>query len=265
MTKEGYMIDYIDSNSVNLAKLSLNDSESNLRRENERLHNFAHMVSHNLRSYSGNLSRLLTFFKQSNSEMERSELLDFIQKLSDSFSETVKDLDAVVSQEFADTKVRPLSLRTYALKVIETLSLDIKEKDILINNYIPSFTTVEFTPAYLESILLNLLTNAIKYRDPQKKCRITLSVGSSREFVILQIEDNGVGIDLERHGQKLFGMYQTFHGNSDAKGIGLFITRSQIESIGGKIKVDSKVREGTTFKIFFPRTARVHPTSMVSY
>jgi len=68
---------------------------------------------------------------------------------------------------------------------------------------------------------------------------------------VLEIKDNGLGIDLEKHGRKLFGMYKTFHKNKNSRGIGLFITKNQIESMGGNIEVESKTNIGTTFKIFF--------------
>ena len=68
---------------------------------------------------------------------------------------------------------------------------------------------------------------------------------------LLQISDNGMGIDLEKNGDKLFGMYKTFHGNADAKGLGLFITKNQIEAMGGSISVESVPNEGTCFSIHF--------------
>jgi signal transduction histidine kinase len=66
---------------------------------------------------------------------------------------------------------------------------------------------------------------------------------------VLQVSDNGLGIDLSQYENRLFNMYETFHGNSDARGIGLFITRNQVEAMGGKIEVESKVNNGTVFKI----------------
>jgi len=69
--------------------------------------------------------------------------------------------------------------------------------------------------------------------------------------VVVAFNDNGQGIDLDRHGRKIFGMYKTFHGNEDAKGIGLFITKNQIEAMNGKIEVESTVNVGTTFNLYF--------------
>lgn len=69
---------------------------------------------------------------------------------------------------------------------------------------------------------------------------------------MLNFQDNGLGIDLEKHGEKLFGMYKTFHQHPDSRGVGLFITRNQVESMGGKIEVSSTVNVGTTFSIHLP-------------
>lgn len=98
----------------------------------------------------------------------------------------------------------------------------------------------------MESILLNFISNAIKYSRPNIEPVITISFHKNNELII---EDNGLGIDLEIHGNNLFGMYKTFHPNKDSRGIGLFITKNQVEAMGGTIAVKSKVNVGTTFTI----------------
>ncbi len=79
-----------------------------------------------------------------------------------------------------------------------------------------------------------------------------ISLNVSNGFKVLSIQDNGLGIDLERYKDRLLGMYKTYHGNKDAKGLGLFITKAKIDSMKGKIEVESKVGEGTTFRIILP-------------
>ncbi|MGZ3945433.1 MAG: ATP-binding protein, partial [Mucilaginibacter sp.] len=86
-------------------------------------------------------------------------------------------------------------------------------------------------------------------RHPDRKPLIKIRSAKIRHHVYLYFEDNGVGIDLERHGDSVFGMYKTFHHNPDAKGIGLFMTRNQIEALGGTIEIDSEVNVGTKFTI----------------
>ncbi|MDO7743936.1 MAG: ATP-binding protein, partial [Pedobacter sp.] len=100
-------------------------------------------------------------------------------------------------------------------------------------------------------IILNLLTNALKYKSPDRQLEIDLSFYQSGRYKVLIFKDNGLGIDLDAQGDKIFGMYKTFHGNADAKGMGLFIVKSQIEALGGKIEVESRLNESTTFKVYF--------------
>ena len=106
-------------------------------------------------------------------------------------------------------------------------------------------------PAYLESIILNLMTNAVKYRSLDREPKIAISAKKQDGYLVLSISDNGLGIDLERYGDKLFGMYKTFHDNKDARGLGLYIIKNQIEAMDGNITVTSEVGKGSTFKVSF--------------
>jgi K+-sensing histidine kinase KdpD len=129
------------------------------------------------------------------------------------------------------------------------LRLAIKESQISITDTIPDDLMVSAIPAYLDSILLNLFTNAIKYKSPDRKAFLEINYEINEHQTIISFKDNGLGLDLKKNGHKLFGMYKTFHGNEDAKGIGLYITKNQIEAMDGKIEVESKLDYGTTFKM----------------
>ena len=112
---------------------------------------------------------------------------------------------------------------------------------------------VNCNPAFLESIMLNLTTNAIKYSDENKKVSIEYFITDEPDFTVLNVKDNGLGIDLERYKDDVFGLYKTFHRKENSNGIGLYITKNQIESMNGKIEVESKVNEGSTFKVYFKK------------
>src|SRR5690606_22236372 len=100
-----------------------------------------------------------------------------------------------------------------------------------------------------ESIIQNLLSNAIKYKHPDRDPVITIDCIYDKQDFKLIISDNGSGIDLDKYGKDIFGLYKTFHHNSDAEGIGLYLIKNQIENFGGQITVESTVNEGTTFTI----------------
>jgi signal transduction histidine kinase len=150
-----------------------------------------------------------------------------------------------------ENQLVPLPLLKYVEKSIGDVKVLALNAGCDIINEVPSAVMVKALPAYLESIILNILTNAIKYRSPKRKSNIHIYAKFNNNMIQLIVMDNGLGIDLKLHGSKIFGMYKTFHGNNDAKGIGLFITKNQIDAMGGSIEVESKLNQGTTFKINF--------------
>jgi signal transduction histidine kinase len=134
---------------------------------------------------------------------------------------------------------------------LEILRLEIRSTEAIIRNNVRVDTELRINPAYCESIVLNLLSNTLKYRHPDRAPVVDVNATEQNGFIVLSVKDNGQGIDLDKHGKDLFGMYKTFHGNSDANGIGLFITNFQVQAMGGHIEVESKVNEGSIFKVFF--------------
>ena len=220
--------------------------------QNNRLLNFAHIVSHNLRSHSGNFQMLLTMFSDPDIDADEKEvILQHLNNVSDKLNDTITNLNDVVTIQTSISEQRSVvNLYEYVSNTINALAGDISKYKATIKNNVEKDCEIEYNPAYLESILLNFITNTIKYRNPDVKPLVMISCEKQDGHHILQISDNGLGIDLARQGEKLFGMYKTFHGNKDAKGIGLFIAKNQVEAMGGHIEVESEVGKGSTFKIW---------------
>ncbi len=220
--------------------------------QNQRLNNFAHIVSHNLRSHSGNLNSLLKFLFDEQPQLKELKVPQLINTAADNLKETIQHLSEVAMLNTNEQKSLTLiDLSKVTEKAVDNVSALAKEGGVSIINEMQDNITVLGIPAYMDSAVLNFLTNGIKYRAEKRKSFIRLSTSIDKNFLILHIEDNGQGIDLERHGHKLFGMYKTFHAHEDARGVGLFITKNQVESMGGLIEVESKVNVGTTFSICF--------------
>lgn len=234
-------------------ELELRKTLDVISEQNKRLYNFAHIVTHNLRSYSGNFELLLQLLESADSKDERTELESHLKGVARQLSQTIEHLSEVVSIQTANIKkdIKELELAQYIAKTIEILSGDINIHNVALDINVPKGVCVSYIEAYLESILLNFISNAIKYRSPKRDPIVTINANKVDDRVELEISDNGLGIDLDKHGEKLFGMYNTFHGNEDANGIGLFITKNQIEAMGGVVNVSSVLDEGTTFKILF--------------
>jgi signal transduction histidine kinase len=106
---------------------------------------------------------------------------------------------------------------------------------------------------YMESIFLNLLTNAIKYARPGIEPQIKITTRIEVEQVILEVEDNGMGFDMEKVKDKIFGLHQNFHNHADSKGVGLYLVHSHVTNLGGNIQVESEPDKGTKFKIMFAK------------
>lgn len=233
------------------AEIELNNSFNIVTEQNKRLLNFSYIVSHNLRSHTSNITSLLTLLEEEDTKEGKEQLINHIRNVSDLLNETMINLNDVVSiQKNVNLIVEPLPLHEYVEKAMGVLSEQIALKKAVIKNNVSKEIVVNYNPAYLESIVLNFISNAIKYGQAGRSPLVLVDCFQEDDFTILQIKDNGLGIDMKKYGEKLFGMYKTFHGNKDARGIGLFICKNQIETMGGKIEVDSELGVGTTFKIY---------------
>ena len=224
--------------------------------QNVRLQNFAYIISHNIRSHSANLTSLVQLLSEAEDAGQRALFMRMLTTSTEKLADTIVNLNDIItvhSQVNKPREARPL--RAEIAKTLEALSVVIRQQSINIEVDMPEDLTVYVVPAYLDSILLNLISNAVKYRDPARPARISLRAEAEPGFVVLSVRDNGLGIDLKKNQGKLFGMYKTFHANEDARGVGLFITKNHVEAMAGKILVESEVGQGSTFKVYFNESA----------
>lgn len=234
------------------AKEHLEILSERLTAQNVQLANFAHITSHNLRSPVGNLNSLLYFYKTAESEEERNMMFDKFEIVIHHLSSTLNSLvEALKIQQDANKEIEVIAFADVFEKTKQIISAQIIEAGAKIKSDFSKARQIEYNRSYLESIFLNLLTNAIKYRDPARPIEIDIRTDIVNERITFTIEDNGLGIDLGRHKNKLFGLHKTFHRHSEAKGVGLYLTKTQIETMGGTISAHSEVGKGTIFTIKF--------------
>jgi PAS domain S-box-containing protein len=242
----------IDITKTKEAEKIMNDSLELVNEQKKRLMNFSYIVSHNLRSHAANIQSITTLVETADSDDERDELIQMLKTVSGSLNETMMNLNDLVNvQTNVTLAVESLSLKQYIENAQTAISDQIESKGATIISNVSDDVTIDYNPAYFESILLNLLSNALRYSHPERKPIITLDWVKEGGKHVLKVTDNGIGIDMERHGNKLFGMHKTFNGNSDARGIGLFMTRSQIEAMRGSISAESELGSGTAFTVHF--------------
>lgn len=219
--------------------------------QNKKLYNFTHIVSHNIRSHASNLSMVVDVIENTDDISEKLSYFDLFREGTKKLSETIEYLNEIITIERkSNSSKTAIPLKNEIEKTKMALSLAIKKSQITITHSIPNNLIVNAIPAYLDSILLNLFTNAIKYRSPERAATLEIGYEINDNYTVINFKDNGLGVNLEKNGHKIFGMYKTFHGNEDAKGIGLFITKNQVESMEGKIEVESKLGYGSNFRIY---------------
>jgi PAS domain S-box-containing protein len=220
--------------------------------QHSKLNNFAFITSHNVRSHVANLVGITEIIDMDN-QQDRNASFEMLKRSVNALDETIKHLNTIISiQDNTKLIKTTLNVKDQIIKSMSVIQKSIIESNASVNLEILDHEHLNTNPAYFESIVLNLLTNAIKYRSSVREPEILIKVVKEEEYKVLVVSDNGIGIDLERHLGHIFGMYKTFNGNHDAKGIGLFITKLQIEALNGKIDVESTLGEGTTFKVYFP-------------
>ncbi|WP_183573026.1 ATP-binding protein [Mucilaginibacter sp. X5P1] len=238
---------------INVTKHSENKLKSTLNlisHKNERLQNFAYIASHNLRSYAGNLQLMLNLHEESKTQTEQQEILSHVRSISNSLNATIEHLNEIVKIDLVANQEKILIEFDLLFKnILNALQSNIHSANAIVKYDFSKCPNIYYLPAYLESIFHNMLTNALKYRSPDRQAIITCKSHIENEHVYLIFEDNGMGIDMKKNGDKIFGMYQTFHNNLDSQGIGLYITRNQIEALGGTITVESNLNIGTKFII----------------
>jgi len=196
---------------------------------------------------------LLSLLEIEKPELVKDQYIQMVAASVDYLGETIDNLNEVLKIHSAQTdNVPTINLLPHLEKAIKQVKFLAEKAKVKIVNDVSEDLKIQALPSYMDSIIYNMLTNAIKYRSEERQSFLKIFSEVEKGSVVLAFQDNGLGIDLDLYGSKIFGMYKTFHSNKDAVGLGLFITKSQIEEMGGSIQVTSSVDIGTTFKIRLP-------------
>jgi PAS domain S-box-containing protein len=246
---------------LNAEKRKLEDTNTELvnlnhmlEEQTNQLQEFAYISSHNLRSPAGNIRALLDFYNSDPSSENLDLLLEKLEVVSIDLMDTINDLaDVVRIKNEISKEVDDLFIPKLIDKARESLSQQIKSKKAVINVDLNSIERIKASKTYMESIFLNLISNALKYSDKNRPPIISIKAVVEDQKLKITFHDNGLGIDLEKYGSKMFGLRKTFHRNRDSRGVGLFITKAQIEAMGGDINVESEPNVGSKFIITLPK------------
>jgi signal transduction histidine kinase len=220
--------------------------------QNNRLEQFAYIISHNLRSPLARIKGLSDIFEYAKNQDEIADIIKMMASSTRDLDHVIKDLAYILEIQKLNTQVlSAINLTDVVAKTIRVLKQEIEETKTKVNIDFNNETIIMSLPQYVESIFYNLLSNAIKYRHTKRTPEITISTRKSDNYLVIDITDNGLGIDLEKYKEKLFSLYKRFHFHVEGKGMGLYLVKTQIGALGGKIEVTSQVNTGSRFSIFF--------------
>jgi len=221
--------------------------------QNKRLQSFTYIISHNIRSHSANLQGLIETIEGSEDQEEKDELWAYLRQVSVGLESTIKHLnEIIVINQSLNKNKQSLNLKEEIERVLQIVGREVQALGATLEFDFDPDQKVLAVKAYLESILMNLITNALRYRHPERKPVINLSCKKEENLLFVRLRDNGLGIDLDRYGGRLFQLYQTFHNNPHSRGLGLYILKNQVESMGGEVRVKSTPGKGSTFSFGLP-------------
>lgn len=230
------------------------DRTKEIQKQTEELEQFTYAVSHDLKNPVINISGLLEVLRELQPpETEESHelfgmlkdtsahLSSNLQKLMDVIKAKKTDIDSKEEVAF-ETVFKELNSNIYTL-------ISTAEAKLVTNFEVP---TLYFSHEHLYGFLYNLVTNAIKYSDPERKPEITVRSFRKGKFTGMSVADNGLGIDLGRDREKLFGMFKRIHDHTEGSGVGLHLIKAVIEKAGGSLEVESELGKGSTFTVLLP-------------
>ncbi|MFM6984696.1 MAG: PAS domain-containing protein [Chitinophagaceae bacterium] len=250
ITEEKASIDLLKASEAEKTKL-LNELT---KRYNE-LMQFNYIVSHNLRAPIANLLGLAEVFEMpALDDAEKLKIIGHIRYSIEKIDDLIQDLNIILAaRSDINSKKELVDFEEIIHSVKQTLEKQISETNTHINSHIEYGAHKIFSiKSYIKSSIYNLVSNAIKYRSPERVPIIDISISRDDDFYTIKVADNGTGIDLEKYGKEVFGLYKRFHLTVEGKGLGLNMTKAQIEALGGSIDILSAPDRGTTFIITIP-------------
>jgi signal transduction histidine kinase len=251
----------INAINENLGKIvderttELKHTIENLSKQNQDLEQFSYIISHNLRAPVARILGLMNVLDKSEIVSPNNQkVIDYLEKSTQNLDEVIKDLTQIISIRKNLTSNKELvNLKTELDTVLSYFTEQIKQNHIRIDyNFEEKY--INSIKSYVHSIAFNLISNAIKYKSNKRALIINVKSEIVDNFVCLSIKDNGIGVNLTNvDTYKIFGLYQRMHDHVEGKGLGLYLVKTQIEFLNGKVSIDSKLDVGTTFKVYFPK------------
>ena len=229
------------------------EANKELINQNTQLEQFAFIAAHNLRAPLARILGLTNLIKTSATDQDKTIAFEKLVESTHDLDHVIKDLSLILNIKKHSSELIQVNVEESFSRVLRMLEKDIQETNAQIESNFSQGKLIFGVPPYVESILYNLISNAIKYRNPEQKPNIAVDTTIEGKFVLFNVSDNGLGIDLSKYRSSMFNLYKRFHLHMEGKGLGLFLVKTQIESMGGRVEVDSELNKGTVFRVYFRR------------
>nr|WKN38079.1 sensor histidine kinase [Tunicatimonas sp. TK19036] len=222
-----------------------------LVQQNSSLEQFASIVSHKLRGPIAQILGLVGILDNTKLTNHNNQCLTHLEEAAERLDTVIRDLnETLVYRNISENESENISIKEVVQNVLNKKEPELLNAHVLVRNQVALDVEVRAIKPYLESALEHLVSNAIKFRSEERCLEITFSFRQQEDQIILSIADNGIGIDLEKYQDKIFGLYQRFHLHQEGKGVGLYLVRTQVEMMEGHIEVSSAVGKGTVFDLY---------------
>lgn len=244
----------IDITERKLSEENLKKINKELVQQNAQLNQYSYIISHNLRGPIVTLLGLTDVFERFNTDTAlQTKVVGHIKKSALHLDNIIKDLNQILSTS-EETELIKVSIdfeeEISVLK--DLLKGQIEHANATIYTDFTDVSTLSSVKSYIQSVLLNLMSNSLKYKIKELPAVITIKTEKiDAKTICLSFADNGLGFDLEQNKDKIFGFYKRFHNHVEGKGLGLYLLKNQMEILGGRVEVESEINKGTTFKLFF--------------
>jgi signal transduction histidine kinase len=245
------------STELSEANKDLTSTNTELIKHNNELRQFSYTVSHNLRGPVASLIGLIHLIDQPTLNEETSEIYKHIRTSVKRLDNIITDLSKIIDIRHDIFSIRQkISLAEEVNEIIQGFKKDVESHHVLIHTDLKGCEHLYSVRPMVHSILYNLVSNAIKYRALGRRPEITITARVGQHYII-EVTDNGMGIDLKNHQENLFKLYKRFHYHTEGKGLGLYLVKLQAEALGGYVEVKSEINRATTFTIYLNKPENV--------
>lgn len=224
---------------------------------NQQLEQFTFMASHNLRSPIARILGLASLLETPLNPNEATEIRQRLLQSTRDLDQVVRDLNIILNiRKNSDLVHIEMNLATELQTVLSSLESDILATQATIRIQVPVDLKIQSVRPYLHSIITNLISNSLKYNKPNTAPEISITSRVEGDYIIMSIQDEGIGMDINTIKEKIFTLYSRFHTHVEGRGIGLYLVKAQMEALGGALEVNSKVNQGTEFTLMFKQFTR---------